>query len=900
MAKNSANIKITADTKEAEKGINSVTANLNKLAKNKTVASLGRLGQAFTGVTNAASTATAGIKSAVSAVNSCISAYQAQAKAETLLETAVKNNPYLKSESAQRLKEYASQLGVIGTIGDETLIPLMAQLVSAGRSEAEIMDIMSASLDVSASGAMSLESAVKNLNKTYSGTAGELGETLPKVKELTAEQMKQGQAVKVVAEAYKGMAEQTANQTGGFTKLKNSWGDFLELLGKPINSFLNPIATTISKFVDKVNTRISELQNSWNKLFHNTKENKTEIDFIVNDSDIEKAKKKVEETKKTFDSLVDSIRGVNNASGEELNRMLNSALKSNKEYQSLNKTLEEYKAKLNALREIQALMGDDKNLSKVWKSATKEQEKAYKELRLSSGTNAKALQSEISMIENGVKRLETEIENVTKIINVNGVNGVKGAIKSFVNEDAVNNAKEAYKKAQEECNALIKAQQKQQEEARKQEEEARKQALQKEVSDISDYGKEMLEAIKKNKEEQNALIKAGMQEEFDYSTYLSVITDSYKSMLSEMSTLTFEEAQSRAQEYIAQIVALYESASTEASASGKQDIVDTFADEFKKITDEISNTLNSSLGADEQIKLLESLKEQLLAMSEGIAPATENFKKLEEAIRGVDNAISSLSDSGGNVFSEWLQSSSGQMAQSVLDVCTTMNSAVQEFTNGQIEMYENEKNTALSNLEEQFESGLISEEEYNEQKEKIEKEAAKKKYQMELAQWTSNIATTTGQIAMSIVTALANSGNPYVGIPMAAAYGALGAAQLATLIASKPSPPSYATGGVIGGFSGASLGNDNTYIHARSGEMLLNASQQKNLFDTANGGASNGGLKVSIKNYMGDSAEVSTGLDENTLNIIIDKRVTSQLENGGYTEALTRSDVKREGVTVTN
>lgn len=91
MAKNSANIKITADTKEAEKGINSVTANLNKLAKNKTVTSLGRLGQAFTGVTSAAGAATASIKSAVSAVNSCISAYQAQAKAETLLETAVKN-----------------------------------------------------------------------------------------------------------------------------------------------------------------------------------------------------------------------------------------------------------------------------------------------------------------------------------------------------------------------------------------------------------------------------------------------------------------------------------------------------------------------------------------------------------------------------------------------------------------------------------------------------------------------------------------------------------------------------------------------------------------------------------------------------------------------------------------
>lgn len=49
---------------------------------------------------------------------------------------------------------------------------------------------------------------------------------------------------------------------------------------------------------------------------------------------------------------------------------------------------------------------------------------------------------------------------------------------------------------------------------------------------------------------------------------------------------------------------------------------------------------------------------------------------------------------------------------------------------------------------------------------------------------------------------------------------------------------SFATGGVVGGFSGASMGADNTKANVRTGEMILNADQQRQLFDIANRGAS--------------------------------------------------------------
>lgn len=70
---------------------------------------------------------------------------------------------------------------------------------------------------------------------------------------------------------------------------------------------------------------------------------------------------------------------------------------------------------------------------------------------------------------------------------------------------------------------------------------------------------------------------------------------------------------------------------------------------------------------------------------------------------------------------------------------------------------------------------------------------------------------------------------------------------LASLARIKAMGPSFATGGIVGGASGASLGPDNTTANVRTGEMILNARQQKNLFDSIDSGA-NGGLVAAINN----------------------------------------------------
>ena len=52
---------------------------------------------------------------------------------------------------------------------------------------------------------------------------------------------------------------------------------------------------------------------------------------------------------------------------------------------------------------------------------------------------------------------------------------------------------------------------------------------------------------------------------------------------------------------------------------------------------------------------------------------------------------------------------------------------------------------------------------------------------------------------------------------------------------------SFATGGVFGGFNGATNGNDNTTANVRTGEMVLNSNQQRRLFDIADNSDRQGG-----------------------------------------------------------
>lgn len=107
--------------------------------------------------------------------------------------------------------------------------------VAMGLTEKQIEDVLKASTDLAASGVMPLDQAVKALSRSYSGNIEELKKMNPELANLTKEQLEQGEAVRIIGQEYKGMADAMANTFGGRdTQWKNSFSDLQAEVGEII------------------------------------------------------------------------------------------------------------------------------------------------------------------------------------------------------------------------------------------------------------------------------------------------------------------------------------------------------------------------------------------------------------------------------------------------------------------------------------------------------------------------------------------------------------------------------------------------------------------------------------------------------------------------------------------
>lgn len=249
--------KITADSSGFTSGINkaqksaktfqgSLSGMIQKMGRSGLVGSLGSVGLALGGVGLALGTAKKAFQAVAKVVDECSQAYKTQFYAEEQLRQAIQNSNNVTSESTERLLNYASALQKASNYGDEELLPMMTKLVATGRSEAETMKIMQTAIDMSASGAMSLDTAITQLNATMNGNIGRLGQQNAELKGLTEEELRNGKAVDILANKYKGMAEKSIDSS---KQLKNAWGDLKETLGATFESALSPMRQFFAELI---------------------------------------------------------------------------------------------------------------------------------------------------------------------------------------------------------------------------------------------------------------------------------------------------------------------------------------------------------------------------------------------------------------------------------------------------------------------------------------------------------------------------------------------------------------------------------------------------------------------------------------------------------------------------
>lgn len=176
-----------------------------------------------------------------------IELYGEQEAAEIGLQRAIENNPYISGDAFNRLTEYASELQRVTTLGDEKIIQMMTSLGASGRTEDQIRNIISLAADMAAATGKSFESMVTNVNKTFGGLTGELGELIPELKDLSETQLRAGDAIDLLKQKYDGFAEaQRGTVQGSILGTKNLIGD----LGEAVGASLKPKFLEISNVLD--------------------------------------------------------------------------------------------------------------------------------------------------------------------------------------------------------------------------------------------------------------------------------------------------------------------------------------------------------------------------------------------------------------------------------------------------------------------------------------------------------------------------------------------------------------------------------------------------------------------------------------------------------------------------
>jgi len=785
MADGEIKINTKLDTSGVDKGVKDLEKKLDATgskidaAGNKTkglTANLKGMGSAALAAGATVAGVTVALKKTVDALNDCAAAYRVQQKAEEALAIAAKNNPYLNDESVYNLRQYASELQNISEIGDEQSLKVMAALAATGRTEEQIRAIMGAAIDMAAVTGNSLQNTALQLNKTYSGLAGELGESNGAIKALTKEQLENGKAIELVAAQYKGAAEATANVE---VQLSNAWGDFKENIGEGWQNVTQPVKQFFLDVLNDINEATSKT-----RALEEEHRNKQDI----------------------FDAGA-------------------SAVKSEEE-------LAVWQEQRDVLSEQVKAIKDKYDLEVKLGNMTKEQ--AALEMKNDP---------ELKSLERQVKQYEKQLAKAKK---------------------ALEETKSAATKAEQEAEEKAAAD--------------RMAARDKEAADHIAANKRALEEQLRVMELQAALTDTDLSPVDVYNTYLQ----SYIDLVAKSNGLVSEK---------------------NSAAKERKELLDKWAEAARKAaageTDlaEATNTTRQNAEA-----LLESLKKDNESEYE------RRNKQIDEQRRGIGQLYANEVISAEE-RNQALEALDEEYAQNKKDRWRDLTAEINKYTQQtadvakeagdlMLQAVQTQSDAELAALEEKYSKGEVSETEYYEKQKEIKRKAAREEYKIQMFQWTASMLAATANIAEGVSKAIAQGGT--AGLITGALVGAAGAVQLSSIIASKPVPPSFYTGGVIGGIRGASMGGDNTYIHARAGEMVLNAAQQRSLWDMINGQSSQNIAGDIIVNNT-QSGRVDTNIRQEREGVIIDildKHINKGFITGTYDAGLAAMNSRQEGVRI--
>lgn len=218
------------------------------------------------GVSKGAGLATAAIGATVAAVGLLVVGLEelsrislkAFAEAEfssKSLEFALKGT----NASLQEMLDLSTELQSKSLFSDEQIQAGITFLGLQGRTEEQIRKTTMAAVDFAAANGVDLQQAFKTLDATIEGNIGKLGKLDGQIKDLTPTQLANGKAIEILAEKYKGFAENQATTTliGQWEVIKNTFGDVLEIIGSLVAQGVQPLLDLMKALIPIVSSAVT-------------------------------------------------------------------------------------------------------------------------------------------------------------------------------------------------------------------------------------------------------------------------------------------------------------------------------------------------------------------------------------------------------------------------------------------------------------------------------------------------------------------------------------------------------------------------------------------------------------------------------------------------------------------
>ena len=201
-----------------------------------------------------------------------VRAAQAQEAAVTDLNSALQSAGTFSQEASQDIQEFANALQASTTIGDEAVLQGVALAQSFVKTADEAKALTAAALDFAKGADLNFTEAIRRLGRGVQGSAADLANFAPAIRNLTKEQLAAGEATRIIAERFAGAAaSETRTFQGAITQLSNQFGDLTEIIGDAFiknQSFAN-VLQVVSKLITEASEAAKENQEALNRFVSN-------------------------------------------------------------------------------------------------------------------------------------------------------------------------------------------------------------------------------------------------------------------------------------------------------------------------------------------------------------------------------------------------------------------------------------------------------------------------------------------------------------------------------------------------------------------------------------------------------------------------------------------------------